>query len=332
MNRPLRPILFPLLIALASVLCFTAQARAQRVLDRSEVKQLNGVGVDEHLGGHVPLEAVFTNQDGELVKLGTYFDGQTPVILVMVYYECPVVCPVVLSQLTASLNKLDYVAGKDFRLLVVSFDPDESTTMALGKRIEFLGEYNKGNTPEALRGIAYHTGDVANIRDLTTSIGFNFSPTNNGEYSHPVSLMILSPKGKVTRYMYGFDYPPQELKLSLLDASEGKIAQSLGDRLLHFCYRLDPKAGTYSLQAFRVMQIGAVLTMVLIAVGLTMLFMGDRVRRRINQARLQSEPGHDPAVEAHSQPGGTTPGASISARSPKTPSGPHAGAKTGHVS
>ncbi len=298
------------LLAIASVWCCVPAAHAQRLLDRSEVKELNGLEVDEHLGSAVPLEAVFTDHNGQSVVLGDYFDGQTPVILVMVYYECPVVCPVVLSQLTSSLNKLDYIAGDDFRVLVVSFDHDETTTLALGERTKFLDMYTLSGEPGAREGIAFHTGDVPNIRNLVNSIGFSFNPTSNGEYSHPISLMILSPEGQVTRYMYGFDYPPQELKLSLLDASEGKIAKSFGDRLLHFCYQLDPKAGKYSLQAFRVMQIGAILTVILIAIGLTLLFMGERVRRRRYLEKQQSNMNTDS----------------------QHPSGALAGAKTGHVS
>lgn len=307
------------LFAIAGVLSIAPASHAQRLLDRSEVKELNGVEVSEQIGNHVPLDAIFTNSKGEEVELSTYFDDETPVVLVMVYYQCPVVCPVVLSQLTASLNKLDYTAGEDFRLLVVSFDHSETTSMALGERTNFLGEYSKGETPQARSGIAFHTGDVVNIRRLVNSIGFAFNPLDNGEYSHPISLMILSPKGKVTRYMYGFDYPAQELKLSLLDASQGKIAASLGDRLMHFCYRFDPLAGSYSIQAFRVMQVGALLTVVVLAIGLTMLFMGDRVRRRLYLAKLEAESG-DPISNNHDS------------HSSQTSSGTIARAHTGHVS
>lgn len=319
MNRFERLNLLTLLLAFASVLSIAPGVHAQRLLDRSEVKELNGVEVTEQLGNHVPLDAIFTNSKGEQIEFGTYFDDETPVILVMVYYQCPVVCPVVLSQLTTSLNKLDYAAGEDFRLLVVSFDHTETTSMALGERTNFLGEYNKGDTPEALAGIAFHTGDVVNIRRLVNSIGFGFNPLNNGDFSHPISLMILSPKGKVTRYMYGFDYPPQELKLSLLDASQGKIAASLGDRLLHFCYRFDPLAGSYSIQAFRVMQVGALLTVVLIVIGLTILFMGDRVRRKLYLAKLADESNESNAHEND-------------LHSSNTSSGSYARAHTGHVS
>ena len=276
---------FTAFIALAWMLSFAQVASAQRLLDRSEVKELNGLEVDEHLGNHVPLDSVFTNSKGETVEMSTYFDGETPVILVMVYYECPVVCPVVLSQLVASLNELDYVVGKDYRVVVVSFDDTETTSMALGKRTEFIDAYNKADLTLDSKAIAFHTGDVLNIKRLVNSIGFEFNPIKNGDFAHPISLMILSPKGKVTRYMYGFDYPSKELKLSLLDASEGKIAASFGDRLIHFCYQFDPTAGTYSIQAFRVMQVGALLTVALIIIGLTLLFMGERVRRKLNTSQ-----------------------------------------------
>ena len=324
MNQALSRNLKIMLLAFASVLLIAPSAPAQRLLDRSEVKQLNGVEVTEQLGNHVPLDAVFTNSKGEEIKFGDYFDGDTPVILVMVYYECPVVCPVVLSQLSASLNKLDYTAGEDFKLLVVSFDQSETTTMALGERTKFLDGYNKGSAVSTNEGIEFHTGDAVNIRRLVNSVGFEFNPLNNGEFAHPISLMILSPNGKVTRYMYGFDYPPQELKLSLLDASEGKIAASLGDRLLHFCYRFDPNAGAYSIQAFRVMQVGALLTVVLIIIGLTMLFMGERVRRRLYEAKLS---------EAQGSATGSTTDHNTDSHSSTTSEGAFAPrANTGHVS
>lgn len=296
------------LLAIASVCLAAPSASAQRLLDRDEVVELNGVEVTEELGNAVPLDATFTDHNGETVVFGDYFDGETPVVLVMVYYQCPVVCPTVLTQLTNSLNEISYTAGDDYRVLVVSFDHNETTTMALGQRTKFLDAYNQSDIQGARAGIAFHTGDVLNIRRLVTSIGFNFNPTDDGQYAHPISLMILSPEGQVSRYMYGFDYPPQELKLSLLDASEGKIAESFGDRLLHFCYQFDPNAGVYSLQAFRVMQIGALLTVVLIVIGLTLLFMGERVRRR-------------KYIEQQSQNTDTN-----------TTSGEFAGANTGHVS
>jgi protein SCO1/2 len=298
------------LLAIASVWFAAPNASAQRLLDRDEIVELNGVEVTEYLGDGVPLDATFTNHDGESVVFGDYFDGETPVVLVMVYYQCPVVCPTVLTQLTNSLNELDYTAGDDYRVLVVSFDHHETTTLAMGERTKFLDAYNRGSETPARAGIAFHTGDVLNIRRLVNSIGFNFNPTDDGEYAHPISLMILSPEGMVTRYMYGFDYPPQELKLSLLDASEGKIAQSFGDRLLHFCFAFDPTAGVYSLQAFRVMQIGAILTVIIITIGLTLLFIGDRARRRRYLAQQPQNNTNDSV----------------------NPSGGFAGAKTGHVS
>lgn len=289
MNQRKRFNLMIMLLALASVLFTGMNADAQVLLGRDQVKELNGVEVTEQLGNYVSADAVFTDENGNDVEFGSYFQDDKPAILVMVYYQCPVVCPVVLSQLKDSLNKLDYTAGEDFKLLVVSFDHTETTSMALGERTNFLGEYNKGQTTQAQSGIHFHTGKAVDIKRLVNSIGFAFNPLDNGDFSHPISLMIVSPKGKVTRYMYGFDYPSQELKLSLLDASQGKIAASLGDRLLHFCFQFDPLAGSYSIQAFRVMQVGALLTVLFIIIGLTMLFMGDRVRRKLYLANKQDE-------------------------------------------
>jgi protein SCO1/2 len=310
MNRFTTNRLVLTLLAIASVWFAAPRASAQLLLGREEVKELNGLEMDEQLGNAVALGATFTNHNDETVTLSEYFDGETPVVLVMVYYQCPVVCPVVLTQLTTSLNELDYTAGEDFRVLVVSFDHEETTTMALGERTKFLDAYNRGTETNARAGIDFHTGDVGNIRALVNSIGFSFNPTPDGEYAHPISLMILAPDGQVSRYMYGFEYPPKELKLTLLDASQGKIAKSFGDRLLHFCYQLDPNAGVYSLQAFKVMQIGAIVTVVLIAIGLTLLFMGERVRRKR-------------WLEQQAQNTNTNP---------ITPSGAFAGPKTGHVS
>jgi protein SCO1 len=312
-----------LMLAIACVVSITQDASAQKLLAREEVDALNGLPVDEQLGNSADLSTTFINANGQEVEFSSYFQDDKPVVLVMVYYECPVVCPVVLSQLTTSLNKLDYTAGEDYKVLVVSFDHTETTSMALGERTNFIDSYEKASQASAQDGIAFHTGDALNIRRLVNSIGFNFNPLDNGEYSHPISLMILSPKGKVTRYMYGFDYPPQELKLSLLDASQGKIATSFGDRLLHFCYKFDPLAGSYSLQAFRVMQIGAILTVILIIIGLTVLFMGERVRKKLYLAKLEAQADGQASTSDIND---------HDSHSSNTTSGAFAGPKTGHVS
>jgi protein SCO1/2 len=268
--------------AAATLLAVAAPAaHAQLILERDQVKELQGVELAEHLGEHVPTDTVLTDHTGRPVALSEYFSDGKPAILMLGYYECPVVCSVVLDKLLDSLNKLDYTIGDEYRLLVVSFDHRENTTQAEGKRLRFLSHYNQKSAPGVDAGLAFHTGSEGNIRRLTDAVGFKFIPLANGEWSHPAGLVILSPEGKITRYIYGYDYPTDQIKLSLLDATDGKIARSLGERLMHFCFRYDPTAGAYSLEAMALMRLGGVVTVVLLAVLIVSLLIGERVRQRM---------------------------------------------------
>lgn len=278
------PILRPLIGALTALIgvgAVAVPAAAQLILPREQVAELQGVDIEERLNSQIPLDAVFTNDRGETVTLGDSFGDGKPAILALVYYECPIVCSIVLDKLLESLNRLDYTAGKDYRLLVVSFDHREGTTQAQGKKYRFLSHYERASEPGVPDGIAFHTGDQLNIERLTDAVGFQFAPLANGEWSHAAGITILSPDGRVMRYLYGYSYPSDQLKLSLLDATDGKIAQSLGERIMHYCFRYDPTAGAYSLEAMALMRLGGVVTVVLLTVLIVCLLIGERVRRRL---------------------------------------------------
>ena len=314
MRRADRPI--PFLKALTGVFlasfvlgAIAAPAGAQRILERDQVRELQGVELEERLGEHIPLDVHFTDDRGVAVRLSEYFGDGKPAILALVYYECPVVCTIVLDKLLASLNRLDYTAGEDYRLIVVSFDHRESTTQARGQKLRFLSHYNRASEPGVGAGVVYHTGDEAEIRRLTDAVGFQFAPLANGEWSHPAGLTILSPKGKVTRYLYGYDYPADQLKLSLLEATEGRIARSLGERIMHYCFRYDPTAGAYSLQAMALMRLAGAATVVLLTVLIVALLIGERVRHRV-----RSRPHSDSST-------GDDRGSSRAGRRPVTPAG-----------
>jgi len=265
----------------AAIALSPSKASAQRVLNKEDVRQLNGVDLVESQGAKVPMDAVFTTADGNEVALAQYFLDDKPTILALVYYECPIVCPTVLRALGNTINELDYTVGEDYRILVISFDHREGSTQALNKREDFINTYTRSKSNPAVRpGIEFFTGSEESIQAIASSVGFEFNEIAGGEYAHPISLMALSPKGVLTRYIYGYDYPVDQLKLTLLDASEGKIAASFGDRILHFCYRYDPLAGSYSLVAFRVMQIGAVLGAVILFSSIGLLFLGESKRRK----------------------------------------------------
>lgn len=297
--------------ALATTLALgavAAPAPAQLILERDQVRELEGVDLVERLGSVVPKDAAFTNAAGETVRLGDYFDDGKPAILALVYFDCPVICTIVLDKLVDSLNRLDYTAGEDYRLLVVSFDHGESTTQAFGQKLRFLRHYERAGQATVDAGIAYHTGDKTAIARLTEAVGFKFKPMPNGEWSHAAGLTILSPQGTVTRYLYGYEYPADQLKLSLLDATEGKIAKSLGERIMHYCFRYDPTAGAYSMHAMTLMRLAGAVTVVLLIVLISALFIGERVRRRVRAgAPLEDSPVISKAKAAGDDRGSSPP-------------------------
>lgn len=267
-------------------------ASAQRLRDSSEIKQRQGVDLVEHAGDRIPGDIELINATGQTVKLGDYFNDGKPAILALVYYDCPVVCSVVMDKLAESLNGLDYVVGKDFRVIVVSFDETETTDQAFQRKQHHLEGYVHGVTPEIAAGYTFHTATADNIKRLVEADGFELKRLDNGEFSHPVGLTVLAPDGMISRYLYGFNYPPKQVKLALLDASEGKISSSLGDRFLHYCYRYDPNAGAYTIQAMRVMRLGAGVSVLGMGGLIGSLLLAERVRRRRKARREAEEQGH----------------------------------------
>lgn len=258
--------------------CDVSPAWAQ-ILLKEKPKEIEGVAIEERLGESLPKGLTFTDHRGDRVALDDVFDGSKPVIFAFIYFDCPIVCTVVLDRVQRSINALDFTVGQDFNLLVISFDHTEGIAEADRRRtLDFTG-YGRASEPGVSEGFIYLTGRAGDLKALSDATGFQFKQLPNGEYSHPVGIMVLSPNGRVTRYLYGFDYPAREVKLSLLDASDGRIAKSLGDALLHFCFRYDPTAGAYSVEAMAVMRLAGVATVAGLAVFIGAMFVGERVKR-----------------------------------------------------
>jgi protein SCO1/2 len=240
-----------------------------------------GLTLIEHGGDQVPLDLVFRDTNTRAVPLANYFDDGRPVVLALLYYRCPVVCSVIMERMVESFNGLDYRVGRDFNVVYVSIDEEENPTIAGAKKNEVLSDYAFGAGAEVRDNWAFLTGDPASVKRLADAVGYQYRRLPNGEYAHPVAFAVLSPGGTISRYIYGYEYPPRQMKLALLDASEGKVAKSLADRVLHFCFRYDPNEGAYTLQAMRVMQLGGVLTLIFLG-GLIggFLLLERRKRRR----------------------------------------------------
>jgi len=226
----------------------------------------DGLTLVERGGDSIPLDLVFLDSENNPVPLANYFDDGRPVVLALLYYRCPVVCSVMMERMLESFNGLDYEIGTDFNVVYVSIDETENPTIAGAKKNELLAEYVHGAGETVSRNWAFLTGDPASVRRLADAIGYQFRRLPNGEYAHPIAFTVISPRGTISRYMYGYEYPPKQMKLALLDASDGKVAKSLADRMLHFCFSYDPEAGAYTVQAMRLMRLGGIVTMTFLAV------------------------------------------------------------------
>jgi protein SCO1/2 len=224
-----------------------------------------GVTVDEHLDAALPLDLTFEDESGQAVKLGDYFRGGKPVILQLAYYRCPGLCTQISQGIVDSLKELTLTMGKDFQVVEVSIDPKETSSLAYQKKQTSMAVFSKGNEKE-LDPAAWHflVGRKANIERLAETAGYRYVfQASTEQYIHPAVIMVCSPQGHVTRYLYGTVFPSQTLRLSLVEASGGKVGTSADKRLL-LCFYFDPNSGRYVIAAVRFMQAGAALTMVVL--------------------------------------------------------------------
>ncbi|HKS27546.1 MAG TPA: SCO family protein [Pyrinomonadaceae bacterium] len=202
---------------------------------------LRQVGIDQRLNNQVPLDLVFTDESGQEVRLGQYF-GKKPVVLSLVYYDCPMLCTQVLNGLTGSLKALKFDVGRDFEVVTVSFDPREKADLAKQKKDAYLARYGREGA-----GAGWHflTGSESSIQALTDSVGFHFAwDEETKQFAHASGIMILTPEGKVSRYFYGIEYAPRDMQLGLVEASNNKIGSPV-DQILLYCFHYDPQTGKY---------------------------------------------------------------------------------------
>ncbi|MEX2218383.1 MAG: SCO family protein [Phycisphaerales bacterium] len=290
---------------------WAAPAPAQ-VIMKEPPAPLKDLDLIQKPGERIPLDLEFTDSSGRAVKLGQYFNQGKPVVLALVYYNCPMMCPLMLSRLQERLNGIPYALGEDFGVVVISFDPRNTPKMAAENKAAYLAGYNK-NQAIADRGWTFHVSGPINARKLADAVGFPYRYVEEtGEYAHGAALTVLTPDGRISGYLDGLGQDKGELRIALLQASEGRIAKTLADFFLHRCYRYDPASGSYTIQAFRVMQIGGFLTVMAVATMLAALRAGERARTML-RARGAGIPqpsgaGVPPAGPAfpHSSPAGRT--------------------------
>ncbi|NJL32168.1 MAG: SCO family protein [Phycisphaerales bacterium] len=219
--------------------------------------EIEGVGVSEKLGAILPLDTRFFDEQGKPVLLGDLIKGDKPVILNLGYYGCPMLCGLVINGMVDTFKELAYTPGKEFRVITISIDPTEKHPLAMQKKRNVIAELGKA---EAATGWHFLTGGEPEIKRITEAAGFgyNWDPVQR-QYVHTAVMILLTPDGRISRYLYGIQYPAQTVRLSLVEASEGKIGSPM-DQLLLYCFHFDPSTGNYSLAAMNLMRFGAVLS------------------------------------------------------------------------
>lgn len=231
---------------------------------------LKEIGIDQKLDNQVPLDVEFKDEHGKTVTLADYA-GDKPIVLSLVYYGCPMLCGQVLNGLTRSLKMLKDVPmlpGKDFEVVTFSFDPEETPELALEKKTNYVKEFNQ---PGAEKHWHWLTGSEENIKKVADAVGFRYTwDEKQQQYAHASAVFILTPDGKVSRYFFGIEYSPKDMRLGLTEASNGKIGGPV-EKVLLFCFHYDPTVGKYSMMVMRLIQVGGIIT--LLGLGTFMFFM-----------------------------------------------------------
>ena len=260
------------------VICFVSLAQAQSLgtgfapnsgmPSNVMSPKLKDVGIDQKLNSQVPLDLSFRDESDEPVTLGKYFTGR-PVILSLVYFNCPMLCPRVVQGMARTLNLATLNMGEDYSVLTVSFDPKDTPREAADKKREWLQALDKRNSRQAWH---FLTGDQNAIKALTQAVGFRYTwDPDSRMFAHATGIMVLTPEGRVSKYFYGTEYLPADLRLGLIDASHGNIGSAV-DQILLFCCKYNAVSGKYDLLLSRVLAIAGAITIVALGAFLLILF------------------------------------------------------------
>jgi protein SCO1 len=252
------------LSALLLIFALSSTAFGQAV--QSNPPELKGVEVEEHLGGYIPLYLEFTNSDSQLVTLNSYFHKDRPVIIVLAYYTCPMLCTMVLNGLGDGVRDLNLIPGKDYEILTISIDPRETPLLAAAKKTNYVNYVGRSDIAD---GWTFFVGKQNAIDSLAKALGFHYYyDEEQKQFAHPAVVFVLSPNGEITRYLYGLEFKPKDIRFALLEAAQGKIGSTV-EKIILYCYHYDPNAKGYVLFAAKLMRIGGVAT-----VAILLIFLG----------------------------------------------------------
>jgi protein SCO1/2 len=238
---------------------------------------LEGVGFDQLLGEQIPLDVLVRDEQGREAALGGFLDGK-PAVLTLVYYECPMLCSLELNGLLKAMRVLPLDLGRDYKVLTLSFDPGEGPKLAAAKKEQYLRQYGREGGEEGWR---FFTADSGAIERVTAAAGFRYRyDAGRDDFSHASGIVVLTPEGKISRYFYGVDYSPRDLRLGLVEASQRRIG-SLVDQVLLFCFHYDPAEGKYTLMIMNVLRLAGLVTVAVIAGFILLMVRRDRRQKHL---------------------------------------------------
>lgn len=271
--RPRPSLLSPAVLAVIALCLFSSAALEAQLLTKEQIEK---IGIDQHLDEELPLNLVFKDEQGQQVKLEQYF-GSKPVVLTLVYYECPMLCTQVLNGLVRSLRMLSFEMSRDYEVVTVSFDPRETPELAASKKAEYAKALGK---PGAEAGWHFLTGTQDQIDQLAKAVGFRYEfDERTNQYIHAAGIVVLTPTGRLARYFYGIEFSPKDLRLGLIEASNEQIGSPI-DEFLLLCFQYDPASGKYTLAILNTLRIAGGLTVMVLAIYLLTTLRRERRNRR----------------------------------------------------
>ncbi len=246
---------------------------------------LRAIGFDQLIGQRVPLDTTFRDEAGSVVRLGDYF-GKKPVVLVFAYYDCPMLCTQVINGLSSALGVMSLNPGKDFEIVTVSFNPNDTPASATAKKAVYLERYKRIGAAE---GWHFLTGDEASIERLTKAAGFRYAwDADTKQYAHPSGVIVLTPDGTLSSYLFGIEYGARDLRLGIVEASKGKVGTTV-DALLLYCYHYDPMTGRYGLVIMRAIRMAGAATVLAMAAFIIVMVRRESKPRKSELSSLKSE-------------------------------------------
>ncbi len=291
-NRRGRSAVVASLVALVGLVLVVSLPRVAHAQVAGMPPELAHVGVNEHLDGPLPLDTKFRDHTGKPVTLRDFYDGKRPVVLTFAYHSCPVLCSMVLNATAQGLRGIGWSVGEQFDVVTISIDPEESLEKTAAKRASILAEYGASRGHDG-KGWHFLVGDKASIAAVAAAAGFEYQyDADQKQWGHPSVLMITKPDGHMARYLYGLEFPSNDLKLGLLEATEGRSISTV-EQIILFCYHYDPQGGKYVLVAQRVMQVGGG-AIGLLLFGFLALFWGRELKKSLNKKATKTLPSDLP--------------------------------------